>query len=229
MLAQQNQVLQNAWLALHTLLSYNGPAFELAQPQAIDFLKLPVYEAGVVHPSLLRYDIQKQQLELQNELNRAQQLPQLDFGYFNQSLVGIQNIDGSDQYFGPNKRFQGAILQTQIPIDFRAYKARSSSLELALIQNELLKNQQALALSTQKNQIFGQLSQRIETYQMVATPIESELTKLQADAELQLTSGQISLIEFIQLQDYQIALQEELLEWQHQIKLLHISYEWIQK
>jgi hypothetical protein len=92
-----------------------------------------------------------------------------------------------------------------------------------------LKNQQALALSTQKNQIFGQLSQRIETYQMVATPIESELTKLHADAELQLTSGQISLIEFIQLQDYQIALQEELLEWQHQIKLLHISYEWIQK
>jgi cobalt-zinc-cadmium resistance protein CzcA len=229
MLAQQNQVLQNAWLALHTLLSYNGPAFELAQPQAIDFLKLPVYEAGVVHPSLLRYDIQKQQLELQNELNRAQQLPQLGLGYFNQSLVGIQNIDGSDQYFGPNKRFQGAILQTQIPIDFRAYKARSSSLELALIQNELLKNQQALALSTQKNQIFGQLSQRIETYQMVATPIESELTKLQADAELQLTSGQISLIEFIQLQDYQIALQEELLEWQHQIKLLHISYEWLQK
>jgi cobalt-zinc-cadmium resistance protein CzcA len=229
MLAQQNQVLQNAWLALHTLLSYNGPAFELAQPQAIDFLKLPVYEAGVVHPSLLRYDIQKQQLELQNELNRAQQLPQLGLGYFNQSLVGIQNIDGSDQYFGPNKRFQGAMLQTQIPIDFRAYKARSSSLELALIQNELLKNQQALALSTQKNQIFGQLSQRIETYQMVATPIESELTKLQADAELQLTSGQISLIEFIQLQDYQIALQGELLEWQHQIKLLHISYEWIQK
>jgi cobalt-zinc-cadmium resistance protein CzcA len=142
-------------------------------------------------------------------------------------LVGIQNIDGSDQYFGPNKRFQGAILQTQIPIDFRAYKARSSSLELALIQNELLKNQQALALSTQKNQIFGELSQRIETYQMVATPIESELTKLHA--ELQLTSGQISLIEFIQLQDYQIALQGELLEWQHQIKLLHISYEWIQK
>jgi cobalt-zinc-cadmium resistance protein CzcA len=229
MLAQQNQALQNAWIALHTLLAYNGPAFELAQPQAIDLLKLPVYEAGVVHPSLLRYDIQKKQLELQNELNRAQQLPQLGLGYFNQSLVGIQNINGSDQYFGPNKRFQGAMLQTQIPIDFRAFKARSSSLELALTQNELLKNQQALALSTQKNQIFGQLSQRIETYQMVAAPIESELTKLQADAELQLSSGQISLIEFIQLQDYQIALQGELLEWQHQIKLLHISYEWIQK
>jgi len=93
----------------------------------------------------------------------------------------------------------------------------------------LRKSQQATALNAQKNQIFGQLKQRIETYQLVATPIESELEKLQTDAELQLTSGQISLIEFIQLHDYQIALQGELLEWQHQIKLLHISFEWIQK
>ena len=164
-----------------------------------------------------------------NVYTSVQQFPQLGFGYFNQSLVGIQNINGSDQYFGPEKRFQGAMLQTQIPIDFRAYKARTASFELALSQNELRKSQQATALNTQKNQIFGQLAQRIETYQMVAAPIESELAKLQTDAELQLTSGQISLIEFIQLQDYQIALQGELLEWQHQIKLLHISYEWIQK
>jgi len=229
MLQQQNQELQNAWLALHALLAYKGPAFELAQAEALDFLELPVYEAGAVHPSLLRYDIQKQQLQLQNELNRALQLPQLGFGYFNQSLVGIQNINGGDQYFGPEKRFQGAMLQTQIPIDFRAHKARTVSFELALTQNELRKSQQATALNAQKNQIFGQLKQRIETYQLVATPIESELEKLQTDAELQLTSGQISLIEFIQLHDYQIALQGELLEWQHQIKLLHISFEWIQK
>ena len=122
-------------LALHALLAYKGPAFELAQAEALDFLELPVYEAGAVHPSLLRYDIQKQQLELQNELNRALQLPQLGFGYFNQSLVGIQNINGGDQYFGPEKRFQGAMLQTQIPIDFRAHKARTVSFELALTQN----------------------------------------------------------------------------------------------
>jgi cobalt-zinc-cadmium resistance protein CzcA len=229
MLQQQNQELQNAWLGLYALLAYKGPTFELAEPEALDFLKLPVYEAASVHPSVLRYDIQMQQLELQNELNRAQQLPQLGLGYFNQSLVGSQNINGSDQYFGPEKRFQGALLQTQIPIDFRANKARAASFEIALTQNELRKSQQATVLSTQKNQIYGQLTQRIETYQMVAVPIESELLKLQADAELQLTSGQISLIEFIQLQDYQIALQGELLEWQHQIKLLHISYEWIQK
>ena len=75
--------------------------------------------------------------------------------------------------------------------------------------------------------LFVELSQLIATYKEVAQPIQAELEKLQADASLQLNSGQISLLDFIQLQDYQLALQDELLAWQHQIKLLHISHHWI--
>jgi hypothetical protein len=141
--------------------------------------------------------------------------------------VGIQNINGADQYFGPNKRFQGAQIQTQIPIDYKAYKARNTALELALAQNELRKNQQVLDLQSTQTKLYVELTNLIETYTAVAAPIQAELVKLQADAALQLNSGQISLLDFIQLQDYQLALQDELLQWQHQIKLLHISYEWI--
>lgn len=224
---KQDQEMQNAWAALNALLAYKGPAFELAQTESIDFLTAPAYSLELTHPSLLRYDIEAKQLQLQNELNRAQQLPELGLAYFNQSLVGIQNINGTDQYFGPNKRFQGAQLQTQIPIDFRAYKARNTALELALAQNELRKNQQALDLQATQTKLFVELSNLIATYQEVAQPIQAELEKLQADAALQLNSGQISLLDFIQLQDHQLALQDELLAWQHQIKLLHISYHWI--
>jgi cobalt-zinc-cadmium resistance protein CzcA len=224
---KETQELQNAWAALNAMLAYKGPAFELAQTEAIDFLTVPTYSLELTHPSLLRYDIEAKQLQLQSELNRAQQLPELGLAYFNQSLVGIQNINGSDQYFGPNKRFQGAQLQTQIPIDFRAFKARNTALELALAQNELRKNQQALDLQATQSKLFVELSNLIATYQEVAQPIQAELEKLQADAALQLNSGQISLLDFIQLQDYQLALQDELLTWQHQIKLLHISYNWI--
>lgn len=224
---KETQELQNAWAALNAMLAYKGPAFELSQTEAIDFLTVPTYSLELTHPSLLRYDIEAKQLQLQSELNRAQQLPELGLAYFNQSLVGIQNINGSDQYFGPNKRFQGAQLQTQIPIDFRAFKARNTALELALAQNELRKNQQALDLQATQSKLFVELSNLIATYQEVAQPIQAELEKLQADAALQLNSGQISLLDFIQLQDYQLALQDELLTWQHQIKLLHISYNWI--
>ena len=225
---QQSQNLMNAWAALHALLAYKGPVFTLAQAEAIDFLSAPKYTALSTHPSLLRYEIEAKQLELQNELNKAQQLPQLGLAYFNQSLVGIQNINGSDQYFGPNQRFQGGMVQTQIPIDFKAYKSRSSAINLALTQNELLQNQQKVSLAAQSNQLYTELLNLIETYKEVAKPIQAELLQLQTDAELQLKSGEISLIDFIQLQEYQLALQSELLQWQHQIKLVHISYEWIQ-
>jgi hypothetical protein len=98
---------------------------------------------------------------------------------------------------------------------------------LALAQNELRKNQQVLDLQSTQTKLYVELTNLIETYTAVAAPIQAELVKLQADAALQLNSGQISLLDFIQLQDYQLALQDELLQWQHQIKLLHISYEWI--
>jgi cobalt-zinc-cadmium resistance protein CzcA len=225
--AKHAQDLQNAWSALHALLAYKGPDFELAQPQAIDFLTLPTFSTQLAHPSLLRYDIEAKQLQLQSELNKAQQLPVLGLAYFNQSLVGIQNINGTDQYFGPTKRFQGAQIQTQIPIDYKAFKARNTALELALAQNELRKNQQVLDLQSTQTKLYVELTNLIETYTEVAAPIQVELVKLQSDAALQLNSGQISLLDFIQLQDYQLALQDELLQWQHQIKLLHISYEWI--
>jgi hypothetical protein len=85
-----------------------------------------------------------------------------------------------------------------------------------------------VSLAAQSNQLYTELLNLIETYKEVAKPIQAELLQLQTDAELQLKSGEISLIDFIQLQEYQLALQSELLQWQHQIKLVHISYEWIQ-
>ena len=226
---QLEQALQNTWLALNSLLGQRGKSFELAEPEAIAYLKAPLLDTTMLHPSLLQFELKAKQLQLQKDLNKVQQLPQLNMSYFNQTLVGWQNIDGTDQYFGPQRRFQGAALQTQIPIDVKAYKARLQALELATQQNELSKTQQQLALQNQRLQLYGQILERIGAYQELAIPIGIELAKIQTDAQLQLNSGAISLLDYIQLQDYQIALQQELLQWQHELKLLHISYEWIQK
>jgi len=46
----------------------------------------------------------------------AQVLPDLRLAYFNQTLVGTQNVNGQDQYFGPSKRFQGFQFGVAIPL-----------------------------------------------------------------------------------------------------------------
>jgi hypothetical protein len=64
------------------------------------------------------------------------------------------------------------------------------------------------------------------TYQTLSIPLQSELKQLQADAALQYESGEISLVDLIQLQDHKLALEKELLQWQHELKLLYIQYNW---
>lgn len=52
----------------------------------------------------------------QRKASAAQVLPDLRVGYFNQTLVGTQSVNGQDQYFGPSKRFQGFQLGIAIPL-----------------------------------------------------------------------------------------------------------------
>ena len=220
--------LKNAWTAINALLGVSDASYTLAQEEAIDFLKLPLQSNLDSHPILLALAVSQTQLEIKQMQNSRNQLPQLGVSYFNQSLVGWQTIGGMDQYFGPNERFQGGAIQTQIPIDFKAFKARNTSNSLALEQLAFTKQQQLLELQAEQSTRFAQLSQRISNYMDLEQDIEMQIVKIQADAQIQLDGGEISMIEFLQLQDYALELQHELLEWQHEIKLLHISIQWIQ-
>lgn len=220
--------LKNAWTAINALLGVSDASYTLAQEEAIDFLKLPLQSNLDSHPILLALAVSQTQLEIKQMQNSRNQLPQLGVSYFNQSLVGWQTIGGMDQYFGPNERFQGGAIQTQIPIDFKAFKARNTSNSLALEQLAFTKQQQLLELQAEQSTRFAQLSQRISNYMDLEQDVEMQIVKIQADAQIQLDGGEISMIEFLQLQDYALELQHELLEWQHEIKLLHISIQWIQ-
>lgn len=220
--------LKNVWTALNALLGVSDASYTLAQKEAIDFLKLPLQSNLESHPILLALAATQTQLEIKQMQNSRNQLPQLGVSYFNQSLVGWQTIGGTDQYFGPNDRFQGGSIQTQIPIDFKAFKARNKTNSLAMDQLAFNRQQQLLELQAEQSMRFSQLSQRIANYMDLAQDIEMQIVKIQADAQIQLDGGEISLIEFLQLQDYALSLQHELLQWQHEIKLLHISIQWIQ-
>jgi cobalt-zinc-cadmium resistance protein CzcA len=41
------------------------------------------------------------------KLETASTLPDFNVGYFNQSLIGVQSINGADVNFDGSKRFQG--------------------------------------------------------------------------------------------------------------------------
>jgi cobalt-zinc-cadmium resistance protein CzcA len=85
-------------------------------------------------------------------------LPGFSAGYFNQSLIGAQNVKGTEVFFGAGKRFQGFQLGIMIPVFNGANKARIRASELNV---KLAQNNVALA----ESQLNNALRQAMMTYE----------------------------------------------------------------
>lgn len=102
----------------------------------------------------------RQQIDVANwqrKVETARALPDLRVGYFNQTLIGSQNVNGQEQYFGSGKRFHGFQIGVSIPLWFAPHTARikaaSIATETAKKQNESFQ----LHLTQQYNQALQEL------------------------------------------------------------------------
>ncbi|HEY5749319.1 MAG TPA: TolC family protein [Chryseolinea sp.] len=104
------------------------------------------------NPSLAYTHQQVEIAHWQRKVETARALPDLRVGYFNQTLIGMQNVNGQDQYFSASKRFQGFQVGIQIPLWFAPHTARIKAAtfakEVAQKQNEAF----ALTLAQQYGQ-----------------------------------------------------------------------------
>jgi cobalt-zinc-cadmium resistance protein CzcA len=93
--------------------------------------------AGVVLPDQnpgLQYMQQQTDVALrQQRVQAARFLPDITVGYFNQSLIGFQNVNGQEQYFDAGERFQGFQIGLSLPLWFVPNSAR---LKAASLQTE---------------------------------------------------------------------------------------------
>ncbi len=121
--------------------------------------------------------------EKQKKVESAKALPDLTFGYFNQSLIGSPiNATNSDLATSSN-RFQGFHLGVAIPIFFGSYNAKIKS---ASINKEIAKT------ALEKNQINlkGQYDQAIQEFQKNKTSLEYYKTSGIPNANLILSKSQ---------------------------------------
>ena len=111
--------------------------------------------------------IQQQMIvsEKQKKVEGAKALPDLTFGYFNQSLIGLPvNASNSDLATSSN-RFQGFHLGVAIPLFFGSYNAKIKS---ASINKEIAKT----VLESNQISLKGQYEQAIQEFQKNKTSLE---------------------------------------------------------
>lgn len=109
-----------------------------------DKLRVPSLESPQMQPWGLLYDsltnsdnpqVQMAHFREQAALydwrtEKAKLLPELKLGYYNQSLIGPQQINGREQYFGADKRFHYFSAGIGIPLMFKPVQARIAAAKI---------------------------------------------------------------------------------------------------
>lgn len=141
----------------------------------------------------------KQQVEIaknQKRVETAKALPDITLGYFNQTLIGNQNINGKEVFYGSGDRFQGFQLGISLPI-FSSFKAKVRAAE---INSQIAESDYSL----QQTNVNRQFRQSVQTYLKNKSSLTYYKTSALANAELILKqiqlaykSGDISFAEYL--------------------------------
>lgn len=142
-----------------------------------EFESLPIPESislNVAQSPIAMLQSRKTQVaQYSQALSRHRMLPDLSIGYFSQTLIGLQTINGQEKYFDSSNRFQGFTVGVSLPLWFPNHTASNKAARLqyeATTQHEAaqlqeLKQNYQLAL-----QEFNRNKANLEYYKMSALP-----------------------------------------------------------
>ncbi|MBV6478112.1 MAG: Multidrug resistance protein MdtC [Ignavibacteria bacterium] len=126
----------------------------------------------------------------------AKNLPDFKIGYFNQSLVGNQEVDGNEVYYDRSKRFTGFNIGISIPVTFFSSSAKVKSLELQKKSVQRKADSEKLFLENQLKQAYGEYLKNYSAFNyftQTALP-NSELIIKSAKSSYEV--GEIGYIEY---------------------------------
>jgi cobalt-zinc-cadmium resistance protein CzcA len=151
---QQNKADQEiAASQLQALLQC--PGVPVIADTALLYTEPPVEaDTALIHQHPLLSQLKQETIiaEQNKKLAAAERLPDITLGYFNQSLIGLQNVDGQEKYFDGSKRFQGFQLGIGIPLWGKPYTARIRAEELQRQRAQENYDASAVQLQLQYNQ-----------------------------------------------------------------------------
>lgn len=200
LLLKQNEVyLQNAYRNLKMLLNteqnFAVPSDENYHPLRID----DIFDSLTVakHPTVQAFYQEMKIAEKNKKVEKSQGLPEFSIGYTNQSLIGLQNVNGIEQHFNGGNRFHSATVGISIPITSGAAKARMQSFEYQRQMAESNAKFQQKQLQTQLDNALDQYRQNVKQYEYyvnLAIPNAEKITKA---GQLGYRTGEISYVEYL--------------------------------
>lgn len=197
---QQNEVyLQNAYQSLKNLLNTddNLEIISKVTYTPLELHKMADTSRIANHPKLA-YLYQNVQITTQTQkLEKAEGLPDFTVGYTNQSLIGFQQIDGTEQYFDAKNRFHVANIGLAIPLTYGATQAKLKSLDFQKQHLQAQAQYQTGLLQTQLQNALTQYQQDLRQYNYFKTQALPNADEIVKAAQLGYRTGEISYVEYL--------------------------------
>lgn len=200
LLLKQNEVyLANAYSSLAALLNTKED-FELASQSAFAPLQINnLLDSTAVanHPAVQSFYQDALIASQSKKVERSQTLPDITLGYVNQSLIGFQNVNGTEKYFNGSNRFNSVNIGLAIPLTFGANKARVRSLDYKQQAAEANAQQQQRNLMAQMQNALLQYQQDMRQYQYFVKDALPNAKEILSAAQLGYKTGESSYLEYL--------------------------------
>jgi cobalt-zinc-cadmium resistance protein CzcA len=141
-----------------------------------------------------------QQVEVsqrEKALERSRMLPDLSVGYFNQTIQGIQEVNGTPRVFGPGDRFTGIQAGISIPIWIVPYSSKAKAASISEKATALQAEYYSRSLTGDFNSLvdeYQKYSGSVDYYENQAVP-EADLIIYQST--LSYKSGALDYLEYV--------------------------------
>src|SRR5690606_33741962 len=142
-------------------------------------------------------------------VERARLLPDLTIGYNNQSLQGVQNVNGQDVLFSGRDRFSYFSAGVSIPLFFKAQSSKVAAAKLQW-QSQIKKADQVqLQLHAEITNARAQVQKFEESLAYYENQGLNNADLIIATADQQFQGGEIDYLQWVILVDQAITIRNE--------------------
>jgi heavy metal efflux system protein len=165
--------------------------------------------------------------QIEKKLERSRMMPEINVGYFSQTIVGTQDVNGTSRNFGKDFRFDGIQAGISVPLWFPSYTSRTKA---AKINEDIARaDAEYYSRSVAGNYLtlldeYGKYSSSVDYYEKQAVP-EADIIIEQAN--LSYKAGALDYLEYVLTINKALVIRQNYLDALNNCNQTVISLEYI--
>jgi heavy metal efflux system protein len=179
------------------------------------------------NPSLGYINQQVEVAQIEKKLERSQMLPDLNVGYFSQTMIGTQEINGAPRTFGRDFRFTGLQAGIAIPLWVTPFasRAKAAKIDESIARTDAEYYSRSITGNYQSLiDEFRKYSSSVDFYEKQAVP-EADLIIQQAN--LSYKAGAVDYLEYVLILNRALAIRQNYLEALNNCNQIIVSIEYV--